>query len=200
VTARHKRSAETDREPLTDLWWDIHRLKHNARRVDHPCQLPPALMRRLIELFTRQGEVVLDPFNGAGTTTLCAEALRRRYVGIELSPRYHELASARHETLRGGGDPFEKVVRVPSAKNRRVGRAARPGGVLRYEVPKKTLQLEVKRVAQLLGGRLPSRAELRQCGRFPIRYYDDYFTSWGEVCAAARTTGMSERRNIDSQP
>ena len=186
-----------DRQPITDLWWDVHRLKHNARRVDHPCQLPPTLMRRLIELFTREGEIVLDPFNGAGTTTLCAAALRRRYLGIERSPRYHRLALARHELVRTKGDPFAKLAYVPAAKNSRVRRAGRAGGILRYEVPKKKLQLEVRRVAQLLGGRLPSRAELRDRGRFPIRYYDEYFASWGEVCAAARTTGMSERKIID---
>jgi hypothetical protein len=53
------------------------------------------------------------------------------------------------------------------------------------------LQLEVKRVAQELG-HLPTREELAQSGKFPIKYYDEYFISWGEVCAAARTTGMTE--------
>ena len=133
---------------------------------------------------------MLDPFNGAGTTTLCADGMERRYIGIELSQRYHELARARHQMLHDGGDPFAKVARVPAAKNSRVQRA----GNVRYAVPKKTLQLEVRRVSQLLGGRLPSRSELLQHGRYPIRYYDQYFASWGEVCAAARTTGMSERR------
>lgn len=188
--AMRQRSRATDREPITDLWWDIHRLKHNSRRVDHPCQLPPALMRRLIALFTAENEVVLDPFNGAGTTTLCADALGRRYVGIELSDKYHAIAEARHTLLHIGGDPFEKVKGVPKAKNSRVGRI----GGMKYEVPKKTLQLEVKRVAGLLG-RLPSRDELERHGRYPIRYYDEYFISWGEVCAAARNTGMSETRN-----
>jgi site-specific DNA-methyltransferase (adenine-specific) len=61
-------------------------------------------------------------------------------------------------------------------------------------VPKKTLQLEVKRIARMLG-RLPARDELEQHGKFPIRYYDEYFISWGEVCAAARTTGMQETRS-----
>jgi site-specific DNA-methyltransferase (adenine-specific) len=147
-------------------------------------------MRRLIALFTAESEVVLDPFNGAGTTTLCAEALGRRYIGIELSEKYHTIAEARHKLLHSGDDPFEKVNRVPGAKNSRV---ARIGGI-KYDVPKKTLQLEVKRVAGLLG-RLPSRDELEQHGRYPIRYYDEYFINWGEVCAAARTTGMSETRN-----
>lgn len=62
-----------------------------------------------------------------------------------------------------------------------------------YEVPKKTLQLEVRRVAKILG-KLPDRNEMVEHGKYPIRYYDDYFSSWGEVCAAARHDGMSEER------
>jgi hypothetical protein len=188
--AMRKRAKESDREPITDLWWDIHRLKHNSRRVDHPCQLPPALMRRLIALYTAENEVVLDPFNGAGTTTLCADALSRRYIGIELSEKYHKIAEARHKLLQSGGDPFEKVNGIPKAKNSRVGRI----GGMKYEVPKKILQLEVKRIAGLLG-HLPSREELEHNGRYSMRYYNEYFISWGEVCAAARTTGMSETRS-----
>lgn len=188
-TAVRRRAGAMDREPITDIWWDIHRLKHNSKRVDHPCQLPPALMFRLIAMFTHEGEVVVDPFNGAGTTTLCAQVLRRRYVGIELSEKYHMLAESRHELLRSGGDPFAKNIDVPNAKNSRVRRI----GGMKYDIPKRTLQLEVRRVAHVLG-RLPTREELAAHGRYPIRYYDEYFVSWGEACAAARTTGMSENR------
>ena len=187
--AMRRKMREPDRQPITDLWWDIHRLKHNSRRVDHPCQLPPALMRRLIALFTYRDEIVLDPFNGAGTTTLCSAFMERRYIGIELSEKYHQLAQSRHQFLQEGGDPFEKVKNVPKAKNSRVQRI----GGSKYEVSKKTLQLEVRRVAVRLG-HLPSRDELEQLGQYPIRYYEEYFLSWGEVCAAARTTGMNEIR------
>jgi DNA modification methylase len=180
---------QDDRAPLTDLWWDIHRLKHNARRVEHPCQLPPALMQRLITLFTAPGEMVLDPFDGAGTTSLSAALLGRRYLGIELSEPYHRLAQERHALLKRGGDPFAKRRAVPRAKNSAVRRAGR----VDYEVSKKTLQLEVRRIARLLG-RLPTRAEVQGQGAYPIRYYDEYFLSWAEVCAATRTTGMSETR------
>jgi site-specific DNA-methyltransferase (adenine-specific) len=62
-----------------------------------------------------------------------------------------------------------------------------------YEAPKKSLQLEVRRVARLIG-RLPSRDDMIANGRYPIRYYDAYFTSWGEVCAAARHDGMTEEK------
>jgi site-specific DNA-methyltransferase (adenine-specific) len=184
---------QTDTEGITDLWWDIHRLKHNSRRVDHPCQLPPALMRRLIALFTNQGECVLDPFNGAGTTTLAAEEMNRRFVGIELSPAYHELAGRRHLELRSGVDPFGKVSRVPTAKNSNVKRLPKQ----HYVVAKKDLQLEVRRIARELG-RLPTREEVLHKARYPIEYYDRYFISWGEVCAAARHAGMIETRGASS--
>ena len=188
VQTRSKKKVN-DRGVLTDLWGDIHRLKHNSRRVDHPCQLPPQLMYRLISIFTKPGEVVLDCFNGAGTTTLAAHQLGRSYIGIEAVPKYHKVAQERHAEVNAGIDPFRKEERELTAKNSPVARLPKQ----KYEVPKKTLQLEVKRVAQLID-RLPSREDMIEYGKYPIRYYDEYFSSWGEVCAAARTTGMSETR------
>lgn len=187
--ATRKHSALNDRGNLSDIWADIHRLKHNTRRVDHPCQLPPQLMYRLIALFTKPGEIVLDCFNGAGTTTLAAHQLGRRYIGIELEQRYYQMAVDRHKEVERGLDPFRKAKRELTTKNSPVARLKKQ----KYEVPKKTLQLEVRRVAQLLG-RLPNRNEMIEHGQYPIQYYDDYFNSWGEVCAAARTSGMSETR------
>lgn len=184
-----RRFHEEDRTPISDLWWDIHRLKHNCRRVDHPCQLPPGLMRRLIALFTRPGECVLDPFNGVGTTTLAAEQLERRFIGLELSEYYHAIAERRHAELRMGEDPFRKTKTTPKAKNSRVARLEKQT----YAVPKKILQLDVKRIARLLG-ELPTRADVERLSKYPIEYYDNYFISWGEVCAAARTTGMIETK------
>jgi DNA modification methylase len=184
-----QQQAIDDREPLTDLWSDIHRLKHNSRRVDHPCQLPPHLMYRLISIFTEPGETVLDPFNGSGTSTLCAHQLNRNYIGIELSEKYHGMATERHNEIEVGRDPFRKEQRKLTEKNSSVDRL--PQQV--YEVPKKTLQLEVRRVAKILA-KLPDRDEMIRHGKYPIKYYDDYFSSWGEVCAAARHAGMSEER------
>jgi len=192
VNERRLLSAD-DKAPITDLWWDVHRLKHNSRRQDHPCQLPPPLMRRLVALFTNPGECVLDPFNAVGTTTLAAEELERTFVGIELSEYYHTIATRRHDELRRGVDPFRKQKKTPKTKNSPVPRLRKQ----RYPIPKKTLQLEVRRIAQQLG-KLPTRQEVVRLAKYPISYYDDYFTSWGEVCAAARTTGMTERRNLPS--
>lgn len=187
--AYRKAARSDDRASLTDIWWDVHRLKHNTRRVDHPCQLPPQLMYRLIALFTEPKEVVLDCFNGAGTTTLAAHQLGRKYIGIEQEETYHKLTESRHNEIVYGLDPFRKAERTLTAKNSPVPRLPKQ----KYEVPKKTLQLEVKRVAKSIK-KIPNRDEMIRYGKYPIQYYDLYFTSWGEVCAAARTTGMTENR------
>ncbi len=176
-----------DKDFLTNLWWDIHRLKHNSRRVDHPCQLPPTLMHRLISLFTYENELVLDPFNATGTTSLAAEQLNREFIGIELSKKYHSIAQKRHKELRMGLNPFRKQDQVPSAKNSPVKRLEKK----KYEVSKKILQLEVKNIMKKIG-RLPTRDDVKKMSKYPINYFDEYFISWGEVCAAARTTGMNE--------
>lgn len=176
-----------DSTGISDLWHDVHRLTHNSRRVNHPCQLPPLLMRRLFALFTTPGDMILDCFNGAGTSTLVAQEMGRQFIGIELSSRYHNIAMGRHEMLSRGEDPFEKMDTVPTAKNSRVERLPRK----KYKITKKALQLDVKRIAGALN-RLPTREEVRILSKFPIKYFNEYFVSWGEVCAAARTTGMSE--------
>jgi site-specific DNA-methyltransferase (adenine-specific) len=144
-------------------------------------------MQRLFALFTQPGEMILDCFNGAGTSTLVAQQMGRRFIGIEISRHYHELALQRHEQLVRGADPFAKRDDVPNATNSPVERLPKQ----RYAVSKKTLQLEIRRIARELG-RLPTREEVKVLSRYPIEYYDRYFISWGEVCAAARTTGMSE--------
>lgn len=187
---KRKRLKIKDTIFASNIWSDIHRLKHNSRRVDHPCQLPPMFMYRLISLFTNEGDFVLDPFNGAGTTTLTAQQLKRKYVGIELSEYYHNITSQRHKELDEGLDPFRKIIdNKPKAKNSPVGRMKKQ----KYKVSKKVLQLEIKNIFKQLG-HIPTRDEVTQNSNFPIEYFDNYFISWGEVTAAARTTGMTENR------
>jgi site-specific DNA-methyltransferase (adenine-specific) len=61
----------------------------------HPTQKPLALMRALLEDFTDAGELVADPFAGAGSTAVACSELGRRFIGWELSPEYHAAAVAR---------------------------------------------------------------------------------------------------------
>lgn len=77
---------------VSDVWTDIHRIRHAKRRDEHPCQLPIPLLERLILMTTDVGDVVLDPFLGTGTTAIAAKQLQRHYIGLELDPMYKEIA------------------------------------------------------------------------------------------------------------
>lgn len=61
----------------------------------HSAAFPVALPQWFIKLFTQPGDVVLDPFIGSGTTAVAALQLNRHYVGIDINPKYIELARAR---------------------------------------------------------------------------------------------------------
>ncbi|HPN39432.1 MAG TPA: site-specific DNA-methyltransferase [Melioribacteraceae bacterium] len=73
---------------VSDVWTDIHRIKHNNKRDPHPCQLPIHLLDRLILMTTDEGDIILDPFSGTGTTAISAKRLGRNYIGLELDPNY----------------------------------------------------------------------------------------------------------------
>ena len=80
---------------VSDVWSDIHRIRHSNRRDSHPCQLPIHLMERVILMTTEPGDVALDPFLGTGTTAIAAKSLGRRYVGVDMDPSYADIAEAK---------------------------------------------------------------------------------------------------------
>jgi len=69
---------------------DGSRLKH-----EHPATFPNQLPYDFIQCFSREGEVVLDPFVGSGTTTVAAKNLNRSYIGIDIAPEYCAIAEKR---------------------------------------------------------------------------------------------------------
>lgn len=76
---------------VSDVWTDIHRIKHRKFRDDHPCQLPVHLLERIILGATDEGDLVLDPFMGTGTTAIAAKRLGRNYIGFEIDSGYHSI-------------------------------------------------------------------------------------------------------------
>ena len=82
---------------VSDVWSDLHRIRHSRHRDDHPCQLPLALLERLTLMSTDEGDLVLDPFLGTGTTAVAAARLGRRHIGFELSPEYAAIARRKVE-------------------------------------------------------------------------------------------------------
>lgn len=78
--------------------WDIP--SESAVRVGHPAPFPVALPRRLIDLYTYEGDLVLDPYIGSGTTAVAAAIRGRHYVGFDTEPDYIALAQRRLATIR----------------------------------------------------------------------------------------------------
>lgn len=69
--------------------WQFPRLPGNAKeRTGHPCQMPEAILERIILAASNPGDLVFDPFAGSGTTLAVAKRLGRRWAGCELSPDY----------------------------------------------------------------------------------------------------------------
>jgi site-specific DNA-methyltransferase (adenine-specific) len=76
--------------------WDIGIIAPVAReRTGYPTQKPEALLARVIEALSDEGDWVLDPFMGSGTTLVCALGRGRRAIGIDQSPEALTVARAR---------------------------------------------------------------------------------------------------------
>lgn len=85
--------------PLSDVW-EIPYLNPKAKeRVGYPTQKPLILLEQIIKLVTEEGDIVLDPFVGSGTTVVAAKMLKRGYLGIDVSQEAVDLTKERLEKL-----------------------------------------------------------------------------------------------------
>lgn len=77
-------------QPLQNLWTDISPLNSQAReRLGYPTQKPVALLKRILAASSREGDVILDPFCGCGTTVAAAQESGRDWIGIDVA--YHAI-------------------------------------------------------------------------------------------------------------
>jgi site-specific DNA-methyltransferase (adenine-specific) len=155
--------------PLSDIWMDMHRIRHRRDRDHHPCQLPASLMERIVLLTTPPGGIVLDALAGTGTTAVTAAKLGRRFIVADMDPHYVELTRGKLAQLTATGD----VRRERSPKGPRSG------------VTKRALQEELARLAEQLG-HLPTMEEASALGRYPIDLYREKFPFWSRALGAAR--------------
>lgn len=88
-------------------FWDITP-ETRMQEFGHPSMYPEEIPKRLIKLYSYVGDLVLDPFNGAGTTTLVARKLGRRFIGIDISEAYCKTARERIAQ-------FEQQLQLPLA-------------------------------------------------------------------------------------
>jgi site-specific DNA-methyltransferase (adenine-specific) len=85
--------------------------------------MPEQVLGRIIKACSQEGEVVLDPFSGSGTTPAVAKKLGRHFVGIELSKDYAQQTRARLHKLKPGdplNGPVDPLTSVATTKNGRV--------------------------------------------------------------------------------
>ena len=89
--------------------WQFYYEKRDIRdKTLHPATFPISLAKKVIELFTHQGELVVDPFAGSGTTLVAAQDLNRNAVGFDLQERYAQLAESR----LANGNMFNKTKQI----------------------------------------------------------------------------------------
>ncbi len=90
---------------ISDVWNDIHRVRHNNRRIDnHPCQLPVHLIERMILMTTDENDIVLDLFCGGGSAAIAAKQMGRRYIGCDIDKEYVNATNSRYRKAQGVKD------------------------------------------------------------------------------------------------
>ena len=97
-------------DATTDIW-DMP--AESATRVGHPAPFPVELPRRLIELYTYRGDLVLDPFMGSGSTALAAVRTERHYVGFDTDHGYVSLAERRIAEVRAAAPVGRRITVAP---------------------------------------------------------------------------------------
>jgi DNA modification methylase len=164
---------------LTDVWWDVHRIKHKRDRDAHPCQLPEKLMERILKLATRPGEVVFDPFCGAGTTAIAAARLGRKYVMTEVDPHYVRITNEKLAAMREHADMFGEFAVPRQSVTRKRG-----------DVPKKEIERYLQELAAKLR-RMPTEADVLEDRPGLLREIDLNYPNRGAAFKRARI-GLAE--------
>ena len=107
--------------PVQDWWDDISMLRgihSGGERLGYPTQKPEALLERVLNTSSNEGDVVLDPFCGCGTAIIAAQKLNRKWIGIDITPLATNLIKFRLKDTFGDV-PYEVVgepVSVPDAQ------------------------------------------------------------------------------------
>jgi len=119
-------------KPCGDVWTDIPPLNSQAQeRLGYPTQKPEALLERIIQLCTNEGDAVLDPFCGCGTSIAVAQRLNRRWAGIDITHLAitllkHRLKDAFGEDVKKSYEVKGEPVDLSGARELAIGRDRYP--------------------------------------------------------------------------
>jgi len=98
---KDKRANPNGKTP-DDVWDEYPRICGTFKeRLDFPCQMPESLLARIIRASSNEGDCILDPFSGSGTTAVVANKLNRVYTGIEISEKYVKESEKRIKDSEG---------------------------------------------------------------------------------------------------
>lgn len=165
--ARRKRLGDDEKVELSDIWFDVHRIRHKRDRDAHPCQLPEKLVERIVRLASPPGGWVFDPFCGAGTTAIVAARLGRRFTVVDSDPNYVRITKAKLAAMRRHADLFG-VPAVPREPTRRPRRGLR----------KKDVEVRLLEMARRLG-RVPTPEEVQQADAALLEAIDRLYPNRG---------------------
>ena len=171
---RRKNLGDDKKVKLSDVWLDIHRIKHKRDRDAHPCQLPEKLMERIILLTTPRGGLVFDPFCGAGTTAIAALRLGRNFVVTDLDPNYVRITNEKLSAMQENTDLF--------------GRFIVPRKSLRKQKPpasKREVELYLQTLAQRLG-RVPTAEDVEEDNPAMLEKIDLVYPNRGAALKRAK--------------
>lgn len=134
----------------SDVWTDIHRIRHSKYRDEHPCQLPIHLLERIILMSTEEHDIILDPFIGTGTTALAAKRLGRNYIGFEKDKKYCEISNKKlnfEEFISKIGESW-----VSFYLNEVVSLREEDWGILKqsFEIPKDIKNIDTQKIKLIL--------------------------------------------------
>ena len=102
----HKMKEENGGKQMKDVWtfedepeiWNIPTTPKNEKKEGyHPTQKPMKLLERIIIASTKENDLVLDPFNGSGTTGIACKKLKRKYIGIDIDKEFLKITKKRYE-------------------------------------------------------------------------------------------------------
>jgi hypothetical protein len=98
-------------QPITDVWSIGVLTSSSKERIGYPTQKPEALLERIIKCASNEGDVVLDPFMGGGTTIAVADRLNRQWIGVDQSAMAVKVTELR---LQKQADLFSSPIRCNS--------------------------------------------------------------------------------------
>lgn len=180
-------------EATLDVW---ELAPESAKRVNHPAPFPVELPLRLIELYTYRGDLVLDPFMGAGTTAVAAVRSGRHFVGFDTDPAYVDAALARVADERAGSAPDGAVpVTVPPSRTPAPARGDVEGAVAQG---RKATEVAEQLLYAAGATEVTDRAQVRELGvEFDLRATGPDGRTWLVAVAGTRTGGPSGLRRTD---